>query len=151
MMHASVEAREVEILLQRQHELFSQLDTMSERQSSMVEAQDTDQLLTLLAERQGLIDRIAETSAHLEPYRASWDTLLARVDELGRVRIRKRLDALSEIAERIARRDEADRQLLEERRDAVAGEMMQINRGRGAMAAYQTGPGASPRMQDREA
>ena len=77
--------------------------------------------------------------------------MLAGLDETGRQRVRRRIDVLSELAERVAKRDEADRRLLEQRRDAVAGEMVQINRGRGAMAAYKNGPHAGPRLQDREA
>ncbi len=151
MTHGHTEAREVEILLQRQQELFSELDAMSARQSELIEAQDTDRLLTVLAERQSVIDRIADTSVRLEPYRASWDAVIAGLDESGKERVRRRIDLLAELAERVARRDEADRRLLEERRDAVAGEMVQINRGRGAMAAYGTGPQTGARMQDREA
>jgi hypothetical protein len=150
MTHAPTEVREVEILLQRQQDLFSQLDAMSQRQSALIEAQDTDRLLAVLAERQSVIDRIAETSVRLEPYRASWDAVMKGLDEPGRARVRRRIDVLAELAERVAKRDEADRAMLETRRDAVAGEITQINRGRGAVAAYgqqQNGP----RMQDREA
>jgi hypothetical protein len=150
MADAHTEAREVEILLQRQQELFSQLDAMSQRQSALIEAQDTDQLLSVLAERQAVIERIAETSARLEPYRASWDAVMRGLDEPGRARVRRRIDVLSDLAERVAKRDEADRAMLEERRDAVAGEITQINRGRGAVAAYGGKP-QGPRMQDREA
>ena len=147
----SGDAFEVERLLEQQQQLFSQLDAMSQRQSELIEAQDTDRLLSILAERQGVIDRIAQTSVRLEPYRASWDAVMGGLDELGRVRVRRRLDVLAETAERIARRDEADRRMLEVRRDAVAGEMMQVSRGRGALAAYQNGRESGPRMQDREA
>jgi hypothetical protein len=144
------DAWELERLLETQQELFTKLESMSQRQSTLIESQETDQLLEVLAERQCVIDRIAENSAALEPFRASWNAVLGGLDEIGKVRVRRRLDMLSALAERIAQRDEADRRLLEERRDAVAGELMQVNRGRGAMAAYREAE-SGPRMQDRHA
>jgi C4-dicarboxylate-specific signal transduction histidine kinase len=146
------EAEHVERLLERQQELFGELDIMSQRQALLVQEEDTDQLLEVLSTRQQVIDRISEISAHLEPYRASWDAVMGGLDEIGKVRVRRRLDALAILAERIAKRDEADRQVLETRRQTVAGELMQVNRGRGAMAAYRAGDAETgPRMQDREA
>lgn len=86
----------------------------------------------------------------LEPYRPRWAALLASLPEAERDRVNRRLDALSELAGRIAERDETDRRRLEQRRDAVASELKNIDRGRGAVAAY--GPGTpSARFQDREA
>jgi hypothetical protein len=146
------ETEHVEHLLERQQELFGDLDRMSQRQALLVQEQDTDQLLEVLSARQQVVDQIAQISTHLEPYRASWDAVMGGLDEIGKVRVRRRLDALAILAERIAKRDEADRQVLEARRETIASELSQVNRGRGAMAAYKAGGVVNgPRMQDREA
>jgi hypothetical protein len=141
----------VEGLLERQQELFSRLDDMSARQSQLIESDQTDQLLELLAGRQGVVDQIAQTSSMLEPYRASWESVMSGADDQSRIRIRRRLDALAGLAERVATRDETDRRTLEQRRESIASELVQVNRGRGAMAAYRSGGEAGPMLHDREA
>ena len=141
----------VEQLLERQQELFTRLDAMSARQSQLIEGDQTDQLLELLASRQSLVDQIAQTSSMLEPYRASWESVMSGANETGRLRIRRRLDALAGLAERVAARDESDRRTLEQRRESIAAEIVQVNRGRGAMAAYQTGAQSGPMLHDQEA
>ncbi|MCZ7632601.1 MAG: hypothetical protein M5U20_03850 [Phycisphaerales bacterium] len=65
--------------------------------------------------------------------------------------VRERLNALAELAAAIAARDDADRQVLEERRTAIAGEVTTLRRARGAAEAYATPePAAAPRFQDVE-
>jgi hypothetical protein len=145
-------AKRVESLLIEQHELFDRLDALSQRQASLIRADETDRLLRLLSERQGVIDQIAGTNAQLEPYRGRWEAFLDELPVPNRERVRKRLDAVAHLAGVIAQRDESDRLELERRRDAMAVELAKISNGRGAMAAYGGTRGhASPQFQDREA
>jgi hypothetical protein len=146
------EVAEVDRLLGRQHELFRELDGLSQRQTVLVAQGQTEALLEVLGDRQRVIDGIAETNAFLEPYRSRWDAVTAGLPEATRARMRTRLDAMALLADGIARRDEADRMELEQRRNAVAAEMAQISRGRGAVSAYgavKSDP--PPTFSDREA
>ena len=146
------EVTEIDRLLERQHDLFRQLDGLSQRQSVLVTEGQTEALLEVLGDRQRLIDGIAETNAFLEPYRCRWDGVMSGLAEGTRSRMRMRLDAMALLADGIARRDEQDRLELERRRNAVAGELAQINRGRGAVSAYGAQPGAPvPTFRDQEA
>ena len=145
-------AARVEGLLTRQHELFGQLDSLSQRQANFIQADETDRLLGLLGERQDVIEQIAKTNAQLEPYRARWDAFLKELPEANRDRVKTRLDAVAHLAGVIAQRDETDRRELQHRRDAMAVELARVAQGRGAVAAYGSGVGADePRFQDREA
>ncbi len=140
----------VEELLEMQRQLFERLDALGARQGELIDSDDSAGLLELLAQRQRLVNGIAELNTTLEPFRARWGAVLGSMPQAERDRVNRRLDALSELAGRIAERDEADRSRLQKRRDAVAAELTQVSRGRGAVAAY--GPGRMPaNFQDREA
>lgn len=150
----SADARDVErvdALLEEQEALFSQLDSLGEQQTRLVEADDAESLLTLLAERQRLIDSIAANNGSLAPYRMRWAAFLGELPEPERDRLRRRVDIVAELAGRIAVRDESHRALLETRRARVATELGQLGRARGAVAAYGQSAGPTPRFQDREA
>jgi hypothetical protein len=149
---SAAEVSEIDRLLERQHELFARLDGLSQRQSLLIAQGQTEALLEVLGERQRVIDGIAETNAFLEPYRCRWDHVMSGLAEAVRGRLRSRLDAMALLADGIAKRDESDRLELERRRNAVAGELAQINRGRGAVSAYGAGPGTPPpTFSDQEA
>lgn len=139
-------------LVAEQEGLFARLEMLCKRQAGLVRAEETDLLLALLSERRTIVENIAEASAALAPFRERWEGVLAALPEDERGEIQRRLRLIGETAARVARQDEADRLVMEQRRDAIAGEMAGISRGRGAMAAYGGGAGGpSPRYQDREA
>jgi hypothetical protein len=144
-------AARIEALLARQLELFAGLDALSERQSELIAGDEADGLLELLSERQRLIDGIAQANALLEPFRSRWSDVMESLGQAERDRVRRRLDELSGLTARIAQRDENDRQQLERRRDAVAAELAQVHRGRGALAAYGGKAEGGARFHDREA
>lgn len=131
--------------------LYARLDGLGERQAALVEADGLDELLELLAQRQGLIDRIAELAELLRPCVDAWDELSTRMDEGRRRRLREGLDAIDAAGASIARRDEEHRRRLERRRDDVADKLAGVGRARAAVAAYAGVRGtAGARFQDRE-
>lgn len=137
-------------LLDEQIDLYGTLDELSKRQHGIVEGDDTDALLRVLADRQDVIGQIAELSRALEPYRADWDANVNRLPDSERARIRGRLDHLAVVMEQIARRDEHDRDVIEQRRSAIGAELGGVKRGGVALSAY-GGQARGPRFQDREA
>ncbi len=137
-------------LIDRQIDLYDTLDELSKRQHSIVESDDTDALLRVLAERQDVIDRIGRLSRSLEPYRGDWDANVNGLPDDERARIRRRLDGLAVVMEQIARRDEHDRDVIEQRRASIGAELGGVNRGGAALSAY-AGQSRGPRFQDREA
>ncbi|MFQ5501913.1 MAG: hypothetical protein ACE5EQ_06380, partial [Phycisphaerae bacterium] len=59
-------------LLQHQQTLYRQLRLLADRQKALVVRDDTESLLTLLAERQRLVDGLVGLNAQLAPFRENW-------------------------------------------------------------------------------
>lgn len=137
-------------LLDEQIDLYGTLDELSKKQHSVVETDDTDALLRILAERQDVITRITELAKALDPFRADWDANVNSLPDAERTRIRGRLDELAVVMEQIARRDEHDRDIIEQRRTAIGAEIGGTKRSGVALSAY-GGQSRGPRFQDREA
>ncbi len=137
-------------LLDQQIDLYGTLDELSKRQHGIVESDDTDSLLRILSQRQDVINRIAELASELEPYRADWDANVNKLPNTERARIRGRLDDLAVMMEQISRRDEHDRDVIEQRRTAIGAELGGARRTGVALSAY-GGQAKGPRFQDREA
>lgn len=141
-------------VLDEQEELFAGLDGLSREQRTHIESENSDALLSLLAQREVLLHRIAQVNRDIEPFRREWDTLSAQLDDRTREALQRRFNALGELLGEILSRDERDRLDLESRRNRLAGQMAEVSRGRGAIGAYaaqQARPETSPKFQDREA
>lgn len=147
-------------LLERQLAIYQELGALARRQPALIEADDTDALLSLLAQRELTLDHLIAVSDELAPLRARWDDLTEAMTDLQRQRCREAIDGIARAAEALAARDAADRTALERRRADVASELAGLKAGRGALAAYgperAAGAGAlsglgGARFQDREA
>lgn len=138
-------------LLDEHKRLYQALDQLGESQSSLIETDDTDALLGILADRQAVIERLDHGNRRLAPARQDWDRLSPDIGPDERDHIRLLLNEVTELATRVAARDDRDRKLLESRRDEITDEIMSLTRSRKAFAAY--GPAGGPvqaRFQDRE-
>src|SRR5690606_12661605 len=141
-------------LLERQLAVYQELEELSRRQIDLIEADDTDGLLSLLAARELVLERLTAISAELAPLKADWPQLTEGLSESARQRCRNAIDEIAQVAETLAQRDAHDRAALERRRADVAAELAGLSTGRGAVSAYGAlqGPGQqAPRYQDREA
>ncbi len=146
-----IDYRRLGELLAEQELLFLQLDALSKQQSRFVQDEHTDELLRILGERQGVVENLERASRHLEPYRAEWDAVLAGARPEQRDRFARQVEQLADLAAAIGARDDADRRIIEERRDKLAGDLAGLGRVQGAVAAYgpsQARPDA--RFQDME-
>ncbi len=138
-------------VLDRQRDLYLRLDALSRTQADAIHAEDTDGLLSILAQRQALIDDIAALNEDLAPFVDRWDDLAPRLSPEQRAPLRARFDEVAQLVKEIADRDDADRRVLESRRAVVAAELNSLSSARGAVRAYAGADrGApSPRYQDR--
>jgi len=141
----------LERLLDEQRELYESLERLSQRQAELIERDEMEALLGVLQERQGVIDRLSQANEQFEPFRSRWSELMASAPAARRDEFQRCIAELSELAGRIAQRDEDDRRALESRRQSVAGELRSVAKGRGAVAAYGRGQSRSDhaRYQDR--
>jgi len=122
--------------LTSQRDLCLALDTMSVQQAQLVRSGDGDGLLRVLAERQAIVDQIAELSDGISPYRNQWETCLAAASADERAALESVIKDITTLVERISRQDDADRAALESQRAVVSSELTGVVRGRGAIAAY---------------
>lgn len=141
-------------VLDRQVELYGELEKLSSRQSDLVQGDEPDALLDLLARRQVIVEQVTHLNQQLEPFTRQWETLVERLSSAQRDTIAQRTTRLDELIGAITARDEADRRILEARRKSVAGEINGLSNKRAAVAAYGGARTArtpvSPRFQDRE-
>lgn len=135
-LHPSVWGPRLARILEAQRDLCAQLEVMSRRQAELIAAGDTDGLLSVLGERQGVVDEVSRLSEELEPLRGVWERSASMLEPQVRGRVAALVEEIGGLMEAIGARDEADRASLEERRAAVAKELGEISRGRGALAAY---------------
>lgn len=142
--------RVVEIV-DRQRELFEELETMAEQQRTLIEERSTEALLAVLSRRSGVVQRLDRVDAELRPFRARWGEVLAGLDDAGRAAVQSSVQNLEQVARRVAERDEQDRQRMESERDRIARELASVRQGTTALHAYGPGTGKpEPRFHDRE-
>lgn len=140
----------LEELIGLQLELVRGIDSVGAAQSEAALLGDADAVSRVLDERQFAVERLREIDAELASLRARWDAAGSEVAPDRRGRVLAAAGQVSELLVRIAARDRADCGLLEEQRDAVARELGDVRRGRGALAAYGARGAAGPSYQDRE-
>lgn len=138
-------------VLAEQVRLYTALDALGARQGALAREGDVDGLLELLAERQGLIDRLVRTGMELDRGLSGWRDMVARLPDPVRASARDMVEALGDLVERVEQRDHELMGLLEARRASVARELEGVSRGRSAASAYATEPRPAARFQDREA
>jgi hypothetical protein len=137
-------------LLEDQAGLYRQLRALSSRQGELVDGQP-DALLAVLAQRQGLIDRLMESNRKLQPYRERWSAVTAAMVPAQRQRMGELLGQIDESRRAIASQDDVDCRRLTQARGELARELARVNNSGQAARAYHTlatGP-ASNRFTDR--
>ncbi len=112
------------------------LDAISQRQGQIVADGDASAILSVLAERERVIEDLTRCNARIEPLRRVWDAVSGTASAEQRDDIAGRIDALAGLIGAISERDAEDREALERRRDAVVAELHAMNAQRQAMGSY---------------
>lgn len=135
-------------LLDQQRRIYSHLEQMSARQTHLVQAGQTEPLLTLLAQRQRLIDQLTQVAGNIEPFKKDWPALFAQLDLVSRGRIQSLINQVQELLGRIMSADERDRVALTEQRGRLSVGLQQVAKGSVLNRAYQSG-GVDPETHNR--
>lgn len=126
------EAQRVLALLERQRDLYRELKSHSDQQDELIATGATERLLSLLAERQKLVDGLGQVSASLAPYRSRIAAIADQASgDLGS-QMRGLVEEVRVLLEAIIETDEKGRSDLAAARDKVGG---QIRQAAGAVAA----------------
>lgn len=146
----------LERILHKQVELYRQLAALSSRQQDLIAQDHTDGLMSLLAERQRVIDQISDVNREVEPFAMQWTSLVGGLANEQRQTLGGLLEELDSLVAAITTRDEQDRKVLESRRAQASEALDDVSRRRVALGAYGGQRGAvrtahvSPRYQDRK-
>jgi len=137
------EAKEVFALLERQRDLYRELKSHSDQQDELIATGATDRLLSLLAQRQKLIDGLGQVSGSLSPYRSRIAAIADQASgDLGD-QMRGLVEEVRGLLESIIERDEKGKADLEAARDQVGGQIRQAAGAVAAAGAY--GGAAAPK------
>ncbi|MEO0475541.1 MAG: hypothetical protein AAF085_06175 [Planctomycetota bacterium] len=128
----SDEATHVFALLEQQRDLYRELKSHSEQQDALIASGATDQLLSLLAQRQRLIDGLGQVSSSLAPYRSRIAAIADQASGDIGGQMRGMVEEVRVLLESIIATDEKGKADLEAARDKVGG---QIRQAAGAVAA----------------
>lgn len=141
------EATEVFTLLQKQRDLYRELKSHSEQQDALIASGATDQLLSLLAQRQRLIDGLGQVSSSLAPYRSRIAAIADQASgDLG-AQMRGMVEEVRGLLESIIATDEKGKTDLEAARDQVGGQIRQAAGAVAAAGAYgKAAPTAAPKF-----
>lgn len=146
--HASFD--QLHAALGAQQSLVQQLTTCSQRQSALIDADDAEALLDVLAQRQSLLAQLDSLQHQVDHLRSALAPQL-KAGGLDASAVASRLDELSHAAAAVIASDRADSQRLTARRNALADELGKLGASRRAVAAYgiDAPPPSAPRFQDR--
>jgi hypothetical protein len=136
-------------VLNQQHALVDELSDLADRQAELIRDGQTDALLSLLTQRQGIIDRFAGTQADLGRLTENIEARLQTVDETTRRTVQRLLADIGERLAEVMQRDEQDQQALEAARSATSHEIGSLGAARQARRAYLGGRAVNNRFADQ--
>jgi hypothetical protein len=137
-------------MLERQQALVEQLDGLAERQRSLIESGNSDALLSLLSQRQQIMDQFVAGQDDLARLAETCRRSTRHIDDAMRGRISGLVDDISERLALIMERDENDRTRLESGRDRVGQALGDLDTARTARAAYVKASAVTNRFADRQ-
>ncbi|UCG33044.1 MAG: flagellar export chaperone FlgN [Phycisphaerales bacterium] len=123
-------------LLDKQLNLYQKLNAMAVQQHALVSEEDPAALLVLLAERQRLLDELAELDAKIAPVRREWDRISPTLSVSARRRAKAAFQESRQLLEEIIASDQKDTELLEGRKINVQAALQTIGAAQQAHAAY---------------
>lgn len=142
-------ARVIE-LLRHQRTLYRKLRSLAERQKSLIVSDDAGALISLLAERQRLVDGLVQLNVKMAPYRENWTEFYQGLSEPQRVEVSELLEEVNASLGAILRDDARDTAMMTARRERMAKELGEIGGSRRAHAAY-ANSGVSGMSQETDA
>ncbi|MBI1369502.1 MAG: hypothetical protein GC162_12720 [Planctomycetes bacterium] len=138
-------ALELISLLEQQQRIYEQLTDLSRKQTQLVSTGDAEPLLTVLGQRQQLIDQLTRLNSRVEPYKQDWPALWAQLDRMTQARVQQLISTVQSLLDAIVEQDEKDRAALSAQRMQIVGDIQQVRRGSAVNRAYGA-PAVRPEM-----
>lgn len=129
-------------ILTAQRDLYLQLSDLARRQSQHVARGESEELMTVLAARNRLIEQLAPLDQQLTPYKGRWQEILNMVSPRDRESLASRLQEVQKLLADILAQDEADKDLLIKQKTEVNTQINQVVSGTQLNRAYGVKPRA---------
>jgi predicted nuclease with TOPRIM domain len=136
-------AGKITATLAAQHTLYAQLRDLAKQQSEFVATGQSEALMTVLAARQRLIERLAPLDKELQPYKGRWQEIIDGLEEPARGTVSKLLMDVQQLLAQILERDDADKQSLIRQKTEVGLKIQGAIAGRQLNKAYGMRPSAA--------
>lgn len=147
-------AQELARLLNAQADVCRSILEKSRTQQKLVEDQNEDELLVLLADKQKLMDKHQGLAVQAAPFRQRWESGMRELaDQGGRDAVEAAWNALRETLDEIVKLEDASRAMLEDQKGKVSQEIGKLQRGKMVNKAYGGGrvpPPSTPRYSDKK-
>ena len=135
-------------LLTEQCGLYEQLAALSESQRHLITTNEPEKLLTLLGDRQKLLDRVENLAARMRPYQKTLAQMRRNASSREALEVDRLLGKVNALLAAILEQDKADTQLLAARKSVTGQEMSTLKSTRAAGAAYVAAAyGAAPQRE----
>ena len=137
------EADQLLQLMSQQRDLYRSLHELSSQQQTVIAEGRTEDLLTLLSQRQRLVDQLTSINRQIAPLRDRMSEIAAAAPEALRQQLRSLVDEVQAMLQSIIDHDEQDRKALEASKAQVGKELAKVRTAPAAVNAYRAsaGPG----------
>lgn len=135
--------------LRMQVGLYEALETLSQKQRELVSHQDTAPLLSLLATRQRLTNKLHELGERINPARRQWDDVKSSLGEAQKSEAETLLEKVRGHLRRLIEQDESDARMLSARRQTVGNALGAVRQNRSAIGAYRKEAGSGATRLDQ--
>ncbi len=123
-------------LLIGQRDRYRQLKTLSEQQTRCIREGSTEQLLSVLSDRQSVIEALSTANTELAPYRDRWGDLTTSAAPEQRQQVRDALDEIERVLGEIVEQDERDRTELRGVQQQIGAQLKHVGQASQAIRAY---------------
>jgi hypothetical protein len=123
-------------LLSEQASLYERLESLAERQRTLVSDDDVSPLFELLADRQRLSEQLLRIGGCLGPVRREWSSFRSRLTTMEQAEADRLWNEAGNRLRRVMESDERDTRVLSGRRQAVAAALGTSQATGQAMSAY---------------
>lgn len=137
-------------ILQQQQALLTRLAHLAQRQGELIRDNRTDALLTLLGERQQIIDRFLAMQHDLGDLTEKLDQRLQEIQPHQREQIERLIHEIGQSLDAVMKHDERDRHALESARNETREEISGLGTANRARQAYLGAAGANAKFADRQ-
>lgn len=125
-------------LLRKQATLYARLESFAGRQRTLVVAEDTGSLLSILSDRQKLSVELGRLAGAFEPIRRRWSDVRARLSPPQQAEAEGLLSDIKLRLRNVIDADEEDARLLSARKQCAANDLRSLQSTQRALHAYGT-------------